>query len=574
MTAMRESESDGTWGEQAAHNSAAADEYDRCDRLPEPGENAPYDAWTERKGITTSALTRMGARISGFEVVYPFPDGNKFFNLVSRARRNTKDAEFKQMKRVRGTASTGEKAFVVESETDCASLSDACPEWDVYIQPVGARGVKAAFKHQLDGCTQVLLGHDADDAGHDGALKFLELIPGAQRFAPPEGYKDWNEAISSGVTPELPMPNPWGMRELLPFDEMDFDAELPDPVFAVVPLMPQPGVGVISADTGAGKSWVSEDLYVAVARRRRWLDVYEVHAKRLLYIDQENMRRTYHPRYVALGMTNADRDQVKHVPPIGVRIGEPAWNGRLEDTISYLRPDIVVIDTVAASTTAEVNNNDLVAELFSILRPLAVKYGCTFVLLAHHKKTDGRSPARNGSDLMGARQWSGQADFHIQLNVTERVHALTDELELAMLDLPPDPDGTNYVTRTTLCMSMPKDRDGEIDELRAVTITSVKQDETRKLLRAWVKDAGPYVASQHGGMTKADAMAVEIALLVHGHASPTMTTADIAIGVGVTDTRNGTFTSAVNKCLIDKTLAKLKKGTYAPGPTVPVEAAI
>src|SRR4051794_13216189 len=93
-------------------------------------------------------------------------------------------------------------------------------------------------------------------------------------------------------------PNHWDSPET-----WDWSADPEPPVYLVDGFIEQGTITVLTADTGAGKSWVAMALSVCVATGQSFLD-RAVAKGCVMYVDEENPRRIPHSRLRALGMTN------------------------------------------------------------------------------------------------------------------------------------------------------------------------------------------------------------------------------------------------------------------------------
>ena len=227
----------------------------------------------------------------------------------------------------------------------------------------------------------------------------------------------------------------------------DFNGPPPDPDYLVDGMIERNTITVLSADSGVGKSLVCKSIIVAGIQGKPWCG-RQTKFQRAMVLDEENFIRVVHGRFHALGMTNADRGKLRYFLRIGTALGAEDWVERVEDEMEDFQPDLLVIDTAAAATAVDVNDNTSVARLYqTALRPLADRAG---VILLHHerKPAEGNSKKRNaGHSMMGARQWAGQADNHIAF---ER---LSDKPQVEVV-------GGETRKRYVLKMEMPKNRDG------------------------------------------------------------------------------------------------------------------
>lgn len=281
------------------------------------------------------------------------------------------------------------------------------------------------------------------------------------------------------------------MAGLGPALKLNFDAAPEPPDWLVEGLIERETVTVMSADSGVGKSIICNGLVVSLLHGDDWLGRAMSHPGargepgfrgRAVVIDEENVARVVRRRLQAFGMTNEDRANLLYFSRIGTSLGEGDWFDRTSETLQRFDPDLLVIDTAAAATSVDVNDNTAVANFYSkVLRPLA--YHCAVILLHHERKpATGQAGKRHaGHAMMGARQWAGQSDAHLAL---EGRGEFEEEEQT---------DGT-LLQRHPLKLEMPKSRDGASKSATThFSVTSLKEvdGETLRWLRLEVEDIEP-----------------------------------------------------------------------------------
>lgn len=262
------SESNNEWGEFVSENDELASTWDNFQYLPEPGANVAFDAWLDSKNITVEALVRVGAKMESPNTIafgYP-PNAIKYRDIISGRKWNYLGSKFDKLKIIKATA---EKTFngviLVEGETDAARATLLYPDVDVACAPVGARTVKPEFVDQLKHYTVVYIGLDNDEAGEDGANKWMHAIPQSVRLKP-EG-NDWCETTNA---PPLVQPQKIELPTLLTMGEyLEFDPPTQESWFDHA-LLPVTGLLVIHGGKGAYKSWVALSMAAALAQGEDW----------------------------------------------------------------------------------------------------------------------------------------------------------------------------------------------------------------------------------------------------------------------------------------------------------------
>ncbi|MCW3039290.1 MAG: ATPase, partial [Solirubrobacterales bacterium] len=272
--------------------------------------------------------------------------------------------------------------------------------------------------------------------------------PQALKIMPPVG--DWGAAPP---TPVQPAAGAWMA--------LDFDAVPSPPDYVIDGYLARCDVGLLSGDTGMGKSILLADAVAAILLRRPWLG-RAVDAERVMVLDEEQPARVVISRYRALGVENEHTARLRYSLRQGLQVGEPGWDAWIDAELEAFRPDLVIIDTLAAATSiADISDNSEAVRIMKALRGIAENYECAVLVAAHHRKG---GPATAGQEVMGARQIPGQADA---LLVLGRVKGAGREEE---------EDGAVRIQRTIVTASMEKLRDGFPGKPQRVTIESMSQD--------------------------------------------------------------------------------------------------
>lgn len=91
----------------------------------------------------------------------------------------------------------------------------------------------------------------------------------------------------------------------------------------------------------------------------------------------------------------------------------PEGMTKLEPWIKDFKPELIIIDSVAKVFAGDENSVMHVRRIFRLLKPLIEKYYCTFVLIHHKRKNNGREWWDNTiskNDVPGSREFVAQAD--------------------------------------------------------------------------------------------------------------------------------------------------------------------
>lgn len=162
-------------------------------------------------------------------------------------------------------------------------------------------------------------------------------------------------------------------------------------------------------DPGGGKSWLAMALTVAIAQAgvgvdSRWLGIRpSITTGRVLYVDEENPESEIYRRLQLLGLSDEAAVNVRYLSQVGVRLDEEP--DKLLDDVIALRPDVVVVDSLARIHGRDEQNAGDMGRLFRDgITPLARESGAA-VLALHHKtkpqkgEVSGFSAARGSGDL-------------------------------------------------------------------------------------------------------------------------------------------------------------------------------
>lgn len=208
----------------------------------------------------------------------------------------------------------------------------------------------------------------------------------------------------------------------------DFSTPVPPPDWVIDDVIEREAVTMVSGDSGTGKSTICNSMQVAILKEEPWLN-HPTHGTRVMVIDEENNQRLVQERMAALGMTNVLRENLRYFCRQGVRLGDDEWLPTIIRVVEDFEPDVIFVDTVAKASGIDLNDNSAVTQFYGDLHPILQ---IAPVVLQHHESKGGDAARRaSGQAMMGARQWSGQAEFHMSINklgpVEKKITADGDE---------------------------------------------------------------------------------------------------------------------------------------------------
>ena len=250
------------------------------------------------------------------------------------------------------------------------------------------------------------------------------LMPGAVPHVVPAP----NPPPVPGAPPSVPVaaPAPMPTAETVsappPLIEWVHAASLigdPPPRQWLVPGMLLMGtVGLLYGDGGTGKSLLAMQLAVAVSTGRAWLNK-PVKSGGAIYYSCEDNRDEIHRRLADVCrsqcITTADLGQLMIadmagapetlLASIGKKTGAmspTAVFNDLDRVATGLRPQLVVVDTLADVFPGNENDRAQARHFIGLMRQLARKHGCAVLLLAHPSLTG----MATGTGASGSTAWN------------------------------------------------------------------------------------------------------------------------------------------------------------------------
>jgi len=192
-------------------------------------------------------------------------------------------------------------------------------------------------------------------------------------------------------------------------------ARPPEPLrWLVEGRMTESSFTVLGAKPGVGKSWLGEDLAIAVTTGRPWLGHAVPQPRRVLYLDAENGEDLVLRRLRQLGARSEALDGrlLYSVEPLLLSRGPDL--ARLQATIEHHQPALLVVDTLASHAPAAESDTEHMAGFLADVWTLARRQGCAMLLLHHLRKglqgsgkDDPLDAFRGSGHLIGAadRAW-------------------------------------------------------------------------------------------------------------------------------------------------------------------------
>ncbi len=185
----------------------------------------------------------------------------------------------------------------------------------------------------------------------------------------------------------------------------------------VTGLWAEEAVGIVGGEPKCCKSFLALDLAVSVAAGTPCLRRFPVSrpGRVLLYAAEDALhvvRRRLEGISAAAGVALRDLDvQVITAPTL--RLDLHADRASLDETITKLRPRLLVLDPFVRLHRIDENASGEVAPLLAYLRELQRRHGVAVALVHHAKKGGGR--ARAGQALRGLSEFHAWGDSNLYL---------------------------------------------------------------------------------------------------------------------------------------------------------------
>jgi len=191
--------------------------------------------------------------------------------------------------------------------------------------------------------------------------------------------------------------------------------EIPDPRWLALDILPERAIGFIGGAPKVLKSWLALDLAVAVAAGGLFCGRFLCHEPRTALVYQLESSRVAYQRRVRQvvarqggapdGLYIVSNEPVLFEDRVGIR--------RLEVTLERIRPDLLVIDPLAAMTTGDENSAQEMGAIVRQLRAWRDTFGCAIAVVHHTNKGAGGVGAgvRSGLKLRGSSAFYAAAEW-------------------------------------------------------------------------------------------------------------------------------------------------------------------
>lgn len=182
--------------------------------------------------------------------------------------------------------------------------------------------------------------------------------------------------------------------------------------FLVGDIIHEKAICVLAGLQESRKSWLMVDLALSLASGTKWLGKYDCKRSRVLIIDQEREIDEMMRRADAIAKARGVIDDVLEgwlipkasiQPPFRLNV-DPSYT-QFEKLIEETRPNVLLIDSLKAIQSGDINSSNDMQRVFERLKALRLKYGLTIVILHHENK--GRYEAIREKQVVTAEKIEG-----------------------------------------------------------------------------------------------------------------------------------------------------------------------
>ena len=199
-------------------------------------------------------------------------------------------------------------------------------------------------------------------------------------------------------------------RPLPGIDLAALDRPVPEPDWLVPGRIIRGTLTILGARPGIGKSWIAQDLAVALCTPRPWLGQQIDEPARVLYIDAENGTDLALERLQRLGASSHALGGRLHYTTASITLPSAPAVAQLVATLEAHKPDLVVVDTLASVAPSAERDTEASADFLTAVWHLARDHGAAMLLLHHLRKSLQGTPRGDDLDAFrGAGHLAGAA---------------------------------------------------------------------------------------------------------------------------------------------------------------------
>jgi KaiC/GvpD/RAD55 family RecA-like ATPase len=196
------------------------------------------------------------------------------------------------------------------------------------------------------------------------------------------------------------------------------ESDIPDVSWIVEGIIPAESITILGGDVGNLKTFTALHIATCCATGKKVFGNQETKQVRVLYIDEENRKITLKRRISDLlkGL-NIDGDIDMYLlicDDIKLDIRNRYSRNRLNALIRDYKPELIVIDSLVRVMVGNENDVQEVRKVFEIIKEFIKKYGASWLLLHHTRKSNGYTKTKD--DLRGSGDFSAFVDITMMIN--------------------------------------------------------------------------------------------------------------------------------------------------------------
>lgn len=384
-----------------------------------------------QRGIRPETLDKYGITTDpNGNVIYPYSNGVKLRANLTRPDRERKiwwqPPLGKGQIDMFGPDQPGKRTyFLVEGESDAMRLHQEL-ETAGKLDDTGVYGLSGVNTwrpenvDRLKTATTIYVVLDNDDPYEnpmavqsvEGAWPVLRRDLGrkAVRVKLPKGVKDVCEFFDAYDMEAFKVILKNTPRQAFHFEAIDFKQPPPPRDWMLESIIHWKSFGLIIGEPGAGKSFFTMGLAVALAEGwSHFLGLPLKHHGPVLYFDEENPDDIVRNRMVQLGLTEKGQENLRYVSNQGLDVME-TWEKVQAETLE-MEPVAVFFDSLSEISSAEENSKTEMKDTMARLKSLSRDFDTTVILIHHTDKDKGR--ARGSGHIRATTDfewWLGESE--------------------------------------------------------------------------------------------------------------------------------------------------------------------
>lgn len=198
-------------------------------------------------------------------------------------------------------------------------------------------------------------------------------------------------------------------------------------------MIPEKGMVLIGGEPGAGKTWLSLDLAIEVARGGNWMGQFGCKQTSVMYVDEEKPIEFFKkrlPRLLSEKGLSLEQLPLTFSIDKGIRFDLPNSLQNFTQLIEKEKPGLVILDALVDFHSKEEKDSTSIMLIFNVIKELRRKFGCTFVIIDHERKPtnlnkDGKPIIHAdtvGNDLRGSNAKRGAVDTQFSVKKVDGMH--------------------------------------------------------------------------------------------------------------------------------------------------------